>query len=207
MALGVEFASVVVQIAQADRTLPGGLSEFAPTQYNYIEDEHLFRVGFMSAGEAGALVDNLLSLGLHPEAVTVEQMTEPLPAWLERGGIDGHRAVWLAGHAPGKLVPPLQSVMLRGSALLRDTINSMHTAGEINIRDLEADETANDLGAARLEVTQGNALVDLYLMERHDADAVGLWAMRRQERNRRCRTDIILLELLRTTLEATGATS
>ena len=72
MALGVEFASVVVQVAQADRTLPGGLNEFAPTQHNYIEDEHLFRVGFMSTGEAGALVDHLLSLGLPPEAVTIE---------------------------------------------------------------------------------------------------------------------------------------
>jgi hypothetical protein len=101
----------------------------------YIEDEHLFRVGFMSAGEAGALVDNMLSLGLHQEAVTVEQMTEPPPR-LAGARRDRRPSSGLAGR-------------------------TRPAAGEINIRYLEADETANDLGAARLEVTQGDALVDL----------------------------------------------
>ncbi|MCO6010546.1 hypothetical protein NE236_36870 [Actinoallomurus purpureus] len=196
MALGVEFASVIVRTADADRTLPGGLDEFAPTQPNYIEDEHLFRVGFMSTREADELIDHLLSLGLPGKAVTAEQMNKPLPPWLQRDEVNGLRAVWLAGENRGELVPPLQSILLRGPLRLRDTITSMHADGEISIRRMPPGEHGND----RLEIAQADALVDLDILQTADSDTIALQAIRRQERNRHCRADIELLKWLKTAL-------
>ncbi|GAA3980319.1 hypothetical protein GCM10023085_73330 [Actinomadura viridis] len=200
MALGVEFASVVVRTAVADDALPGGLDAFAPTRHDYIEDEHLFRTGFMSTREADELAAHLLSLGLDGDAVAVEQAHGPLPAWLRRGEIGGHRAVWLAGQDPGRLVRPLQSVILRGPSRLRDAVTAMRAEEGIEIVRVPPGEHEAD----HFEIEREGALVDLRV-HHPDDDTIIFWAERRQERNRCCRADIELLEWLGAALKAAGA--
>ncbi|MFF5264289.1 hypothetical protein ACFY4C_35645 [Actinomadura viridis] len=200
MALGVEFAGVVVRTAVADGALPGGLDAFAPTLHNYIEDEHLFRTGFMSTREAGDLAGRLCSLGLPGDAVAVEQADGPLPDWLRRGEIGGHRAVWLAGQDPGRLVRPLQSVILRGPSRLRDAVTAMRDEEGVEIRRVPPGEQ----GGGLFEIERADALVDLRV-HHPDDDTIIFWADRRQERNRRCRADIELLEWLGAALKAAGA--
>ncbi|MCF6468852.1 hypothetical protein FAF44_10685 [Nonomuraea sp. MG754425] len=193
-------------MVEADRVLSGGLDVFAPAQQGYSEDEHLFRVGFMSVGEAGELRGRLLSMGMPEEAVTVERMDQPVPAWLRRGEVDGHRAVWLAGREPGGLVPPLQGVMVRGSSRLWEVVESMRARGEVAVRRGPADPIVDEAGGERFEVVRGDALVDLHVIRASDGSGgVGLWAARRQERNRGCRSDIELLRRLKVVLEAAGS--
>jgi hypothetical protein len=201
VALGVEFASVIARTADADRALPGGLDEFAPTQPNYIEDDHLFRVGFMSTIEATDLVDHLLRLGLPDETVAVVQMDRLLPGWLQRGVIDGVRAVWLAERVPGRVIPPLQGFLLRGPVRLGDIVTRLHDDGEISVRRVPSTECE----AERLEITRGDALIDLDLIRPQGTDSVGFWATRRRDRSRCCRADIPLLEWLSMALRAAGA--
>ncbi|TDC74480.1 hypothetical protein [Actinomadura sp. 7K507] len=201
MALGVEFANVIVRVTDAERSLPGGLDRFAASQHNYIEDEHLVRVGFMNTREADDLIGRLRSLGLPDDAVALVQSNAPVPACLRRGEIDGIPAVWLTGHDPGPLVPPLQGVLLRGGSLLRDTLAALNADGDVEVRRTSPDEHAHD----RYEIARGEALIDLDLIQ--GDGTVGVWANRRQDRNRRCRDDIELLEWLRTALEAAGAHS
>lgn len=198
MALGVEFASVIVRAADAERALPGGLDRFAAAQHNYIEDEHLVRVGFMSVREADDLRGRMVALGLPDDAAALVRSDAPVPAWLRRGEIGGAAAVWLAGHDPGPLVPPLQGFLLRGRSPLRSVLTEPHVHGA-EVRQAAPGEH----GQERYEIVRGDALVDADVI--HDGDTVGVWATRRRSRNRRCRGDIELLRRLKAALEAAGA--
>ncbi|RSN66386.1 MULTISPECIES: hypothetical protein [Actinomadura] len=190
MALGIEFANVVGRVAECDRAVPGGLDGFAEARHNYTEDAHLFRVGFMSTGEARAL-----AAGLPGGAAAVVASDGPLPGWLRRGEVGGSRAVWLAGHAPGPVVPPLQGVLLQGPPGLRD---ALARDGAATVRRRASG------GDGEYEVVRGGGLVDL--------DVIGVpggacvyRAARRRERNRRCGPDIALLRWLDAALRDAGA--
>ncbi|MEV5831080.1 hypothetical protein AB0L25_36495 [Spirillospora sp. NPDC052242] len=198
VALGIEFANVVGRIAGCDRAIPGGLDEFAAARHNYIEDAHLFRVGFMSTGEALALADELPG-----GAAAVVTSDGPLPGWLRRGEVGGLRAVWLAGHEPGRVVPPLQGVLLQGPPDLRDGL-ARDDATIVRRRRASDDDAGDGDVDGRYEVVRGDGLVDL--------DVIGLpngacvyRAARRRERNRRCGPDIALLQWLDATLRNAGA--
>lgn len=196
MALGIELANVVGRVAECERALPGGLDGFAEARHNYIEDAHLFRVGFMSTGEALALAGELPA-----GAAAVVTSDGPLPGWLRRGEVGGLRAVWLAGHEPGPVVPPLQGVLLYGPPGLRDAL--ARDGAAIVRRHAPAEADAGD-GAGRYEVVRGDGLVDLDVIGVPNGGCV-CRATRRRERNRRCGPDIALLRWLDAALRGAGA--
>ncbi|MCA9622298.1 MAG: hypothetical protein KC731_24910 [Myxococcales bacterium] len=110
MALPLEFSSVILRKDALDRRLPGGVDDFARFELpNWAEDEHLVRVGYMASAESTTLVEALLARGLRddPEdgdVAVVESFGPPAASWLEIGDVDGTRACWLRGVAPGELV-------------------------------------------------------------------------------------------------------
>ncbi|MBE1533046.1 hypothetical protein [Actinomadura algeriensis] len=191
MALGIEFANVVGRVSGLERDI----DEFAAVQHNYIEDSHLFRVGFMSTGEALGLLDTL------PEGSAALVTSDgPLPDWLRRGEVDGSYAVWHAAHEPGPVVPPLQGVLLQGPSRAREVVFRDAAA---TVRRLDAPDGT---GHERLEVVRYWGLVDLEVLVVPNGTRTSVFrAARRRDRNRRCRPDIALLQWLERTLRAAGA--
>ncbi|MFV2176693.1 hypothetical protein ACFHW2_39450 [Actinomadura sp. LOL_016] len=125
----------------------------------------------------------------------------PLPGWLRRGEVDGLRAVWLAGDEPGRVVPPLQGVLLQGPSCLRDVLDRDPAT---TVRPLRPpDGTGTGYGRERFEVARLGGLVDLDVLEMPDGAGTSVFqAARRRERNRRCGPDIALLQWLDATLRA-----
>ncbi|QFG22390.1 hypothetical protein [Actinomadura sp. WMMB 499] len=201
MALGIEFANVVGRVAEMERAITGELDEFAGARHNYIEDSHLFRVGFMSTREALDLVGEL------PDG-TAALVTSggPVPDWLRRGEIDGMQAVWHAGHEPGPVVPPLQGVLLHGPSRLRDVVVRDAATTVRRTQPPDGDGGGDSDGHERFEVVRHDGLVDLEVLDVPDGTRTSVFrATRRPERNRCCGPDIALLQWLDATLRAAGA--
>lgn len=120
MAVAIEFLSVIVRKAAAEEKYPGGLDGFARLDLgNYLEDEHLVRIGFMSSRDAWAFADELQSAGLRcsndreSDIAVISRPNGPTPPWLSVGTCEGREACWLAGCSPGKLIDLDPCMMLR----------------------------------------------------------------------------------------------
>lgn len=115
MAVEIEFVSVIVLKSWISANYPGGLDAYAgdsPTQY--LEDEHITRVGFMSTREAEDFYD---SLGVDPSNGAILYRGDDVPEWLACGLHQGRGAAWKATEPPGDLVG-FESLMLRGMGAL-----------------------------------------------------------------------------------------
>jgi hypothetical protein len=65
LAVAIEFLNVIVRKSGAEKRYPGGLDRLARFDLaNYLEDEHLVRIGFMSSREALDFADELEAAGL-----------------------------------------------------------------------------------------------------------------------------------------------
>ena len=115
MAVEIEFVSVIVLKSWSSANYPGGLDAYAgdsPTQY--LEDEHISRVGFMSTREAEDFYD---SLGVDPSNGAILCRGDDVPGWLMCGIHQGRGAAWKATEPPGDLVGS-ESLMVRGMGAL-----------------------------------------------------------------------------------------
>ena len=64
MAIPIEFVNVIVRKSAAEKKYSGGLDGLARSDLaNYLEDEHLVRVGFMSTREAFCFAEQLEAAG------------------------------------------------------------------------------------------------------------------------------------------------
>jgi hypothetical protein len=110
MAVGIEFANVILRKSAMEQHVAGGVDAIAQLSLpNFAEDEHLVRIGFMSTVEAIALMQQIEDFAAPPvapgEAVTIVQWGDlPYPAWLTVGVVDDETACWLAGTPPGPVV-------------------------------------------------------------------------------------------------------
>lgn len=65
MAVELEFASVIVRKSALERTHPGGIDGFVRRALpNFVEDDLLVRVAYMSTGEASELIEELAHAGI-----------------------------------------------------------------------------------------------------------------------------------------------
>lgn len=107
MAVLLEFANVILRKSAIESSLPGGVDTLLAFDVaNISEDNHLFRIGFMSTSEVdlciGLLVERGFPADLVPDNVaSVQWSVEPHPHWLETGLIEDVSAAWLRGTAPG----------------------------------------------------------------------------------------------------------
>ncbi len=120
LAVATEFVNVIVRKSGAEKRYPGGLDGLARLELsNYLEDEHLVRIGFMSSREAHAFADELEAAGLrhsddHESDISVIPWANgATPPWLSVGECDGRGACWLGGSSPGTLIDLDPCMMLR----------------------------------------------------------------------------------------------
>src|SRR5690242_14912761 len=98
MAVGIEFANVILRKSAMEEHVPGGVDTIAQLSLpNFAEDEHLVRIGFMSTAEAIALMQQIEDLAATPivpgKAVAIVQWEDlPYPAWLTVGVVDNDTA-------------------------------------------------------------------------------------------------------------------
>jgi hypothetical protein len=120
VAVGIEFVNVIVRKSAVERKYPGGLDGFVRQDLaNYVEDEHILRVGFMSTRDALGFAETLEQVGLHhsndpSSEVGVVIWDDPAtPSWLAVGVLEGRPACWVRAEPPGRLVDLDPGMLLR----------------------------------------------------------------------------------------------
>jgi hypothetical protein len=123
LAVAIEFVNVIVRKSAAEKNYPGGLDGLARLDLpNYLEDEHLVRVGYMSTREALGFAERLEAVGLRfsengESDIAVITWSDPeTPLWLSVGECEGRGACWLRECSPGKLIDFDPCMMLRWAA-------------------------------------------------------------------------------------------
>ena len=182
-----------------ERIYPHGLDGFAVAQPNYVEDDHLLRVGFMSTAEAADLLKKLQQLDKAALAALIVRPGQ-IPTWLETGVVEGTTAVWLAGREPGPLVRAIHGFAARGSPAVLDALALLADDGAITV-ERRSDSVGNEI----LRVGRRGALVEVQVIRTDDPQRVGLWGARRPDRRAFCRIDIDLIRWLSSELVAVGA--
>jgi len=120
LAVAIEFVNVIIRKSAVQGKYPGGLDGLARRGLsNYLEDDHLVRVGFMSSPEAIGLAERLEAAGLDyagnggSEVAVITGADEAAPSWLSVGERFGRRACWLSGAPEGELADFDPDVLLR----------------------------------------------------------------------------------------------
>src|SRR5262249_23102119 len=107
LAIALEFVNVIARKSAVEEKYAGGLDAFARQELaNYMEDEHLVRVGFVSTGDAFAFVEELRAAGLlySDDVAVITGTTSEAPSWLTVGKCEGRSACWLSGQPAGGLI-------------------------------------------------------------------------------------------------------
>jgi hypothetical protein len=189
VAVGIDLANLIARKAAVELHHPGGLDHFAGAQGNYIEDEHLLRIGAGDTASLDAIAAALVDDGVSADdLVLVGDGPETTPPWLEEGDVDGHRAVWLAGTEPGRVVPVDAGWLERCTA---DVLAELRPTLEANGVTVRVGPGPGEHTAERWEVGRGDALVDLDVLH-NDGDVMAAWVLRRPARRLTCLADIEL---------------
>ena len=211
MAVEIEFANVIIRKAAMEKKYPGGLDAFAATELpNYIEDDNLARVGFMSSGAAQKLVVSLTQLGLisdntpQSEVAIVER--DRCPDWLIIRPIKNSTGCWLAGSNPGNLVNCKNGFLLRCP---RDLFGQLEIALESYKIDVNRSEPQPAEQKDFMQVvcfSRNNAFIEAKVIgDKSGSRPVGLWASRDLSRRQSCADDIRLAAEIEAVLLAQGA--
>src|SRR5262245_3429640 len=120
LAVAIEFVNVIIRKSAVAQKYPGGLDGLAQLDLaNYLEDDHLVRIGFMSTHEAIAFAERIeaagpgFSMGSESDIAVITSFDEVTPAWLSVGECEGRGACWLGANSPGKLIDIDPCMMLR----------------------------------------------------------------------------------------------
>lgn len=211
MAVEVEFASVIIRKAPLDAKYLGGLDAFVRTELpNYIEDDNLVRVGFMSTGEACALADSLTQHGLsfddtqHADIAVVQQAA--VPEWLSMGWIEQSVGCWLTGTDPGPLVRCTNGFLLRCPRGLFDRLETVLVPLEIAVdRTVPRPEDQRDFIQV-VQLSRNSACIAVKVVgDNSGSGPVGLLSSRDLSRRQHCADDIQFAEEIETILLAHGA--
>jgi hypothetical protein len=183
---------VIVRKRALDSSYPGGIDAFVRTPLaNFVEDEHLVRVGFMSTGEASDLVEQLRANGLTSEDAAIVQ-GDAAPSWITVEPIDGRRCCWLRDEPPGDVVCASDDTFTLGLPLDAQTM---------------IEEIVRRCGATRDgdRCIRGEANVELHVIENRPSSMHILHGRRDISRRQRFAADRSLLADLIATLTAAGA--
>lgn len=120
LAIAIEFINVVVRKSAIEAKFPGGLDGFAHQDLpNFLEDDHLVKVGFMNPQDTSRFLEELEAAGLcysdgdNSDIAVVERAGESIWPWLVLGAHEGRTACWLNGQSPRELVDFEPSMLLR----------------------------------------------------------------------------------------------
>lgn len=211
MAVEVEFANVIIRKTALDTKYPGGLDAFAMTELpNYIEDDHLVRVGFMSTGAAYDLAGGLAQHGLSfddskQSEIAVVQLNS-CPDWLTIGQLQDTAGCWLAGSDPGPLVRCTNGFLLRCPRDLFGDLESVLESIGIAVNRLEPPPDDQKDFIQVVHFSRENALIAANVIgEKSGCNPVGLWASRDLSRRQHCADDIEFAEEIKSVLLEHGA--
>lgn len=212
LAIVIEFVNVIVRKSSVEDKYPGGLDQFVRQELcNYVEDEHLVRVGFMSGRDAFGFVKEMEVAGLRysddplSDIAVITRSDPAVPSWLTVGECEGYSACWLGGNPPGKLVELDPGMLLRCRAFA--------TVGEIvRVLGRAHAEVRERTGAAEcsdsivLECERGAARIEVeVLKDANSGRPVGVWGRRDLKRRTCFAGDIELMKDLTSALRNAGA--
>ena len=212
MAVEIEFVNVIIRKSALGVKYPGGLDAFATTDLpNYIEDDHLVRIGFMSTAEACELAEALMQHGLsfdNTEQSDIAIVQQNCPAWLTFGKFGDSVGCWLTGRDCGPLLRCTNGFLLRCPRDLFDRLETvMKTIGIVATRSEPQHEDEQDFIQV-VNFSRQNAFVTANVIgEKDSSGPVGLWASRDLSRREHCAEDIQFALDIETILLKHGAES
>jgi hypothetical protein len=135
MAIALEFVNVILRKPVLEQQYPGGVEALIQLQIpNFVEDEHLVRIGYMSTREADDLMYALSTAGLSlAVCAAMITSTSETPDWLMVGEVDHQFACWLANEPAGKVVHYNAGFMLRCSLQLYDQLDQLFKSYHITL--------------------------------------------------------------------------
>jgi hypothetical protein len=213
LAVAIEFVNVIVRKSAAETKYPGGLDGLARLALaNYLEDEYLVRVGFMSAHEAFGFAEQLEAAGLRfsvdgeSDIAVITWGDSETPPWLSVGECDGRGACWLRGCAPGKLVDIDPCMMLRWAAPIlpsvEDVVQALRRGGaDVRKRTVNTEER----GTVLLDCSREGAQIEVEVFEDSGSGRMGAWGRRNLGRRTSIGADQALMRDLTTALVSAGA--
>lgn len=214
MAVAIEFVNVIICKAAAEKKYPGGLDALAHLDLaNYLEDEHLVRVGFMSSREAFGFVNELAAAGLHYsdeggcDLAVIPWTNGATPPWLSVGECEGRGACWMGRYPRGKLVDLDPYMMLRIPARALTSIEGIvrilrQGGADVQERVPNTAETATVL----LDCAREGAWIEVEVFKDSDTGRpIGVWGRRNLGRRTTIPADQALMRDLATALIHAGA--
>lgn len=210
MAVEIEFVNVIVRKASLAAKYPGGLDAFVSTDLpNYIEDDHLVRVGYMSTREAWDLSDRLSRYGLScdgTQADIVVVQRDASPGWLTIGHLENSTACWLAETDPGALVKCSHGFILRCPRTLLNQLETVFEAMGVFVSRSAPDSKERDMFVEVLQFSRDDACLTANVIGEESGNApVRLWVSRDLTRRQHCADDVRFTEEIKAMLLEQGA--
>ena len=211
MAVEIEFANVIIRKPALEAKYPGGLDGFAASDLpNYIEDDNLVRVGFMSTGEALDLADNLSRHGLAFDETAQSDFAvvqhDSYPDWLTIGAVDNSVGCWLTGTDSGSLMKCTNGFLLRCPRDLFDRLEPVLESFGVSVIRSEPPPKDRNEFIQVVHFSRGNASITANVIGDTSRNSpVGLWASRDLSRRQHCADDVRFAEALESILLDNGA--
>ncbi len=214
LAVAIEFVNVIVRKSTAQQRYPGGLDGLARLELaNYLEDEHLVRVGFMSSREALDFADELEAAGLrysddHESDIAVIPWAKgATPPWLSVGVCDGRGACWLGGYSPSKLIDFDPCMMLRWPAPAFPSVEDVVRVLRQRERAVrECGGSTEGPATVLLECAREGARIEVEVfMDSDNGRSIGVWGRRILARSTFIGDDQALMRDLIAALVSAGA--
>ncbi len=211
MAVEIEFANVIIRKPALVAKFPGGLDGFAASDLpNYIEDDNLVRVGFISSGEALNLAGQLAQHGLtfnetaQSDVAVVQH--DSYPNWLTIGPVGNLIGCWLIGTDPGSLIKGTNGFLLRCPRDLFDRLEPvLESIGGVVIRSEPSPKDRKEFIQV-VHFSRGNASISANVIgEKTKFSSVGLWGRRDLSRRQHCADDVKFAEAIEKLLLDNGA--
>jgi hypothetical protein len=204
MAVALEYANVIIKKAALQEQYAGGVDAVARLEIpNFVEDEHLVRIGYMSTGEALGLADRLHEGGLDTRnALAIVESDGEVPEWLAVGEVGGRWACWLASAPPGEVMEFEARFILGCPGSAYKEFPRVCEQHGIQVRRSEHCEKELD---EQLTCSRGEAAVSIGVNKVPDADVFVLWVERDFRRRAQCGADAELLKDMVALLKAHGA--
>lgn len=212
MAIAIEFVNVIVRKSAAERKYPGGLDGLARLDLgNYLEDDYLVRVGFMSTGDAIGFAEQLEAAGLRlsedgeSDIAVITWSDAERPPWLSVGDCEGRAACWLGDCAPGKLVDVDPCMMLRWAPPIlpsvEDVVRILRQGGaEVRERAPNTEEPSTVL----LDCSREGAQIEVEVFKDSDSGRMGVGGRRNLARRVSIEPDQALIRDLKAALLSAG---
>jgi hypothetical protein len=212
LAVAIEFVNVIIRKSAAERKHPGGLDGIARLDLaNYLEDEHLVRVGFMSTGEAFGFAERLEAAGLRfsedgdSDIAVITWWDEKKPPWLSVGECNGRAACWLRGCAPGELIDFDPCMMLRWAAPIlpsvQEVVQVLQRAGA-DVRERSQTDAKSD--TVLLDCFREHAQIEVEVFKDSDNKCFGAFGHRNLTRRTAIDADQALIRDLKAALVSVG---